>query len=157
MASLIDDLYQVDPGRIGETFGEDTEAETFEQQYAAYMMMLQAGDNLQDTLDAVAEERDESNVCVSPAGINFRSIALAEMLDRLQNQEEGSETDQRLRELGKQLQMRREAREMSRQLLSNLSGVSRDVIFCLEHGMLGCNDVKKYVPVLAQFLAQEDH
>ncbi|MCO5242952.1 MAG: hypothetical protein M9927_03805 [Anaerolineae bacterium] len=94
MASLIDDLYQVDPGRIGETFGEDTEAETFEQQYAAYMMML-GQDNLQDTLDAVAEERD--NVCVSPAGISFRSIALAGMLDRLGIQEEGSETDQQER------------------------------------------------------------
>ena len=139
----------------GKILEGETDAESLKEPFATYFMMLRAGENLQETLDAVVEEHQERDACLSTASIDYRAAALKAMLDRWQNQAKGSEVDERLKEIGKQLQMQRTKGKMSRQMLSHLSSVPRDVIFCLEHGMLSCEEVDKYLPVLAKCLVLE--
>ena len=132
------------------------EESAFDTEMAALLAMIEAGDWLQETADDLVGQYENGMSCVSPAGIADRGRRLAAMVVRAEQGEPGQADVARWKDLGAQLKRMREGCGLSRQLLANLSGVPRDDIFCLEHGILESNVAKDIVPRLAKFLNSEN-
>ena len=144
---------------VGETGTETSdyayrgvEESASDTEMAALLAMIEAGDWLQETADDLVGQYEEGMSCVSAAGIAYRGRRLAATVVRAEQEDSGQADVERWKELGAQLKRMRDGCGLSRQLLANLSGVPRDDIFCLEHGILDSNAAKDIVPRLAKFL-----
>lgn len=133
--------------------GEEESA--VDTEMAALLAMIEAGEWLQETADDLVGQYEEGMSCVSSAGIAYRGRNLAATVVRAERGDDGKAEVERWKDLGVQLRRKREGCELSRQLLANLSGVQRDDIFCLEHGILDSKAAKDIFPRLAKFLNSE--
>jgi hypothetical protein len=92
--------------------------------------------DLDDALRKILEESEENSSGIGAASIAVRAQRTGKLAEKLATEGKARDSVLMLRAIGEQAKDLRKKKGLSRELLSGLSSVSRDDIFCFEHGLL---------------------
>lgn len=103
----------------------------------------------------VGEVLNLGDTCVGPAGVDERAKRFSNLAVATVKGGEDLQLSKQLKVIGRMMKLVREERGISRELLSCLSGVSRDDIFCFEHGMLTLDEASRVAAQTGPFLLED--